>query len=73
MLITGGECQDAPFEKLKETYWEFSPHAFVKLDADPRAFARELRSNHLGLVYGDYVPHLLETCRVLGIHPIVVG
>ena len=73
MLIAGGECMDVPHEKLKETYWEFSPHAFVKLDADPRALARELRSNHLSLVYGDYVPHLQETCRVLGIRPIVVA
>jgi L-fucose isomerase len=72
MLIVGGECLPYPLEKLKETHWVFSPHAFVKLDADPRGFAQELRSNHLSLVYGDYVPYLLETCRVLGIRPILV-
>ncbi|MCY3947320.1 MAG: hypothetical protein OXF44_13675 [Anaerolineaceae bacterium] len=72
MLITGGECLDVPHEKLGETHWDFSPHAFVRLDADPRAVARELRSNHLSLVYGDYIPHLEETCRVLDIRPIVV-
>ena len=72
MLITSGECMDVPHEKLQETHWDFSPHAFVRLDADPRAVARELRSNHLSLVYGDYIPHLEETCRVLGIRPIVV-
>ena len=72
MLITGGECLQEPREKLEETYWEFSPHAFVKLDADPRAFAQELRCNHLHVVYGDYVPHLVECCRVLGIRPIAI-
>jgi L-fucose/D-arabinose isomerase len=72
MLIAGGESQDYPLAKLEETYWGFSPHAFVRLDADPRRFAQELRSNHLTLVYGDFVPHLLETCRILGIRPIVV-
>ncbi len=72
MLIAGGKCQPYPLEKLQETHWGFSPHAFVKLDADPRAFAQELRSNHLSLVYGDYAPHLVETCRVLGIKALLV-
>ena len=72
MLIAGGECTEQSREKLKETYWGFSPHSFVKLDADARTFAQELRSNHLHMVYGDYVPHLTECCRVLGIRPIVV-
>lgn len=72
MLIAGGECQQYPREKLDETYWGFSPHAFIRLDPDPRAFAQELRSNHLHMVYGDYVPHLLEFCRVFGIRPIMV-
>lgn len=72
MLIAGGECLDVPREKLNETFWSFSPHSFIKLDADPRTFAQELRCNHMSLVYGDYVPHLVECCRVLGIRPIVV-
>jgi len=73
MLIAGGECLHEPREKLEETHWGFSPHSFVKLDDDARAFAQELRSNHLHMVYGDYVPHLLESCRVLGIRPITVS
>jgi L-fucose isomerase len=71
MLIAGGEALDAPRAKLDKTYWAFSPHTFVRLDSDARKFAQELRCNHLHLVYGDYVPHLLETCRVLGIRPIL--
>ena len=71
MLIAGGECTEQSRDKLKETYWGFSPHSFVKLDADARMFAQELRSNHLHMVYGNYVPHLIECCRVLGIRPIV--
>jgi L-fucose/D-arabinose isomerase len=72
MLIAGGEALDAPRAKLQETFWAFSPHTFVRLDADARRFAQELRCNHLHMVYGDYVPHLVETCRVLGIRPILV-
>jgi L-fucose isomerase len=72
MLIAGGECLAEPRAKLDETYWGFSPHSFIKLDADARTFAQELRCNHLHMVYGDYVPHLMETCRVMGIRPIVV-
>ena len=72
MLIAGGECLTEPREKLDETYWGFSPHSFIKLDADARTFAQELRCNHLQMVYGDYVPHLVETCRVMGVRPIVV-
>ena len=71
MLIAGGECLDVPREKLMRDLLGFSPHGFVRLDGDPRTFAHELRSNHLSLVYGDFVPHLLETCRILGIRPLV--
>ena len=55
MLITSGYCMDVTHEKLQETHWGFSLHAFVKLDADPCTLAQELRSNHLSLVYGDFV------------------
>jgi L-fucose isomerase len=72
MLISSGECLPYGLDKLEETYWGFSPHGFVKLDGDALQLAQELRSNHLHLVYGDYVAHLQETCRVLGIRPIVV-
>lgn len=73
MLIASGESEEYPREKLHQTYWSFSAHAFVTLDCDARAFAQELRSNHLTMVYGDYVPHLVECCRVLDIRPILPG
>ena len=73
MFIASGECLQEPREKLQETHWGFSPHAFIQLDCDPRVFAQELRCNHLHMVYGDYVPHLLELCRVFGIRPIMVS
>jgi L-fucose isomerase len=72
MLIAPGECILEPREKLKRTFWECAPFAFVELQADARVFAESLRSNHIHMVYGEYVPHLLETCRTLGIRPIVV-
>jgi L-fucose isomerase len=73
MLIAGGEALAEPREKLDETFWGFSPHSFVRLDADARDFAQELRCNHLHMIYGDYLSHLVETCRVLGIRPITVS
>jgi L-fucose isomerase len=72
MLIAPGECILEPREKLKRTYWECAPFAFVRLQADACTFAESLRSNHIHMVYGEFVPHLLETCRVLDIRPILV-
>jgi L-fucose isomerase len=73
MLIARGRALAEPREKLGETYWGFSPHAFIELEAEPREFAQALRCNHLHMVYGDYVDHLLEFCRVLDVRPILVG
>ena len=71
MLITGGESLDKSRDALKETYWEFSPHTFIKLDAPTPAFVDCLRSNHIHMMYGNYQNELLETCRVLNIQPVV--
>jgi L-fucose isomerase len=73
MFISSGEAVDYPRAKLQETHWEFSPHTFVRLDVDARRFAQELRCNHIHMVYGDYVPHLVECCRVMGVRPITVS
>jgi L-fucose isomerase len=73
MFIASGEAVGYARSKLAETHWEFSPHSFVRLDVDARRFAQELRCNHLHMVYGDYVPHLVECCRVLGVRPIVLA
>jgi L-fucose isomerase len=72
MLITGGESLDKPKEALKETYWDFSPHAWVALDASVRAFTDALRSNHLHMMYGDFRRELTVLCETLDIeamHP----
>lgn len=67
MLIAGGEALDFPREKLRETFWEFSPHAFVRLKTAPRDFVKVLRSNHIHMVYGDHMEELKEICRALKI------
>jgi len=72
MLIASGNALDFPREKLKETFWEFSPHAFVKLDCSPENFLAEMRSNHIHMVYGDYVEELLEVCSILDIKAILL-
>ena len=71
MLITGGESLDKSRDALKETYWEFSPHTFIKLDIPTDAFVNCLRSNHIHMMYGDYQNELLQTCRVLNIQPVI--
>ncbi|HDY65048.1 MAG TPA: hypothetical protein ENH84_02290 [Phycisphaerae bacterium] len=70
MLITTGEAQEFPREKLKEINW-YHPQAFVKLDCDPDSFIKCLRSNHIHAVYGDFKEHLLQVCDILDIKPIV--
>lgn len=72
MLVTRGNALDFPREKLKETFWEFSPHAFIKLDCSPENFLAEIRSNHIHMVYGDYVEELLEVCSILDIKPMLL-
>ena len=71
MLITGGEALDKPREALKETYWEFSPHTWIDLDASVEAFTAELRSNHIHMMYGDFRRELTYLCEALDIRPIV--
>jgi len=71
MLITGGEALDKPREALQTTYWEFSPHTFIRPDVPGKTFVAHLRSNHIHTMYGDWRKELVHFCRVLGIEPIV--
>ncbi len=71
MLILTGEAVSYPREKLSEVNAQ-QPQAFVKLNCEPDNFINELRSNHIHLVYGDYVKELIVLCKVLGIRPITV-
>ena len=48
--------------------------AHIKVRDIVELFHKELDfGHHLAMVYGDYVPHLVECCRVLGIKPILVS
>jgi L-fucose isomerase len=70
MLIMTGEAVSFPREKLKEINPQ-QPQAFVRLDCEPDSFIRELRSNHIHLVYGFFVEELKTLCSVLGIQVIL--
>ena len=72
MLIMTGEAVSFPREKLKEINPQ-QPQAFVKLDCEPDAFIQELRSNHIHVVYGNYVEELKVLCSVLGVRAILPG
>jgi L-fucose isomerase len=67
MMITGGTILSYPRQKLKETFWEFSPHAFVELECSPESFLSQVRSNHLHWVYGEYGAELEEVAAILGV------
>ncbi|MDD2764632.1 MAG: hypothetical protein PHE83_11720 [Opitutaceae bacterium] len=71
MLITGGEALAKSREALKDTYWEFSPHMFIRPDVPGKTFVANLRSNHIHTMYGEWRKELVHLCRVLGIEPIV--
>lgn len=70
MLIFAGETLEKPREQLRETIWEW-PHAFIKMDCNPDEFLRQLRSNHIHFVYGDYEQELIHICEMLDIIPIL--
>lgn len=71
MMISGGEALDRPRAALKETYWGFSPHTFIRLNAPTNVFVNQLRSNHIHLMYGDWLRDLVHLCRVLEIEPVI--
>jgi len=72
MLIAGGESLEKPREALRETYWAFSPHAWVALDIPAKAFIKHLRSNHIHMMYGDFRRELVHLCRIVDVEPIVL-
>lgn len=71
MMIVRVEVVERSKDLLKEFLWE-RPHAFMKLKCDRDRFMKSLRSNHIHLAYGDWVPELKEVCEILGIKPVVV-
>jgi L-fucose isomerase len=71
MLITGGEALAKPRKALKSTFWEFSPHTFIRPDVSGKTFVSHLRSNHIHTMYGDWRRELVHLCHVLNIEPIV--
>lgn len=71
MQIIKGKALDLPPEKMNETSSK-RPHIFVRLDCNQEDFINTLRSNHMHLVYGNYIQELLKTCEVLDIKPILI-
>ncbi len=72
MLIVDGNALYFSREKLKKTFWEFSPHAFIKLNCRSESFLEQVRSNHIHMVYGDYREDLVEVCKILNMKPILL-
>ena len=72
MMVTSGEALPAARDQLRETFWEFSPHAFIRLDCSPHAFLANLLSNHISLAYGDLARRLEWACQALDVEPIIL-
>lgn len=70
MLITTGEALDMPLEKINDTNSQ-QPHVFTRLDCSPENFIKDLRSNHIHVVHGDYKQELIATCKILDIEPVI--
>lgn len=71
MHIAPGEAFEGKEEWLEECGYPMWPHAFLHLDGDLDEFVQNLRSEYIHMAYGDLTSDLVETCRVLGIEPIV--
>jgi len=66
MAIFKGNFIEQPREKLKETSFPW-PHAFVKMQVEPKYFIETFGSNHIHAVMGDYIQELKELCELLEI------
>jgi L-fucose/D-arabinose isomerase len=69
MLILTADALDIPLEKINETNSQ-QPHVFATLNCKQENFIKELRSNHIHVVEGDYKQELITVCQVLDIKPI---
>ena len=72
MLIAPAETISVDREKLRELMWE-RPRSFVKLLCDRDAFLDAVRSNHVHMVFGDWIAELQEICAILDIEPVTIG
>jgi len=71
MLIASGNSVEFDPESKEEAGSKQHPKHFIRLNCDDRNFVRSLRTNHLHLIYGDYIEELRITCDVLDIVPVV--
>ncbi len=71
MHIATGEAVAGDPKWLEECGYPMWPHAFLRLDGDLDEFVANLRSEYIHMAYGDLREDLLETCRLLGIKPVL--
>ena len=71
MLIFNGQSKYYDIKEFKDTVSQW-PHAFIKLDFDSKILFRQLRSEHIHIIYGDYVSELKILCNLLNIRIIEI-
>lgn len=71
MLIFRGQTVEGTEEDMRRTVFEY-PHAFIRMDCDPRSLVQQVRSNHIHFAYGDHRKELVCLCKMLGVEPISI-
>lgn len=66
LQVAIGRVEEHPLEDLAEVR-DIWPQAFVRIDGDPEALVRSLRSNHVIMAYGDLRSKLQHACDIWGI------
>jgi L-fucose/D-arabinose isomerase len=62
-----------PKDFFKKGIWgsDCLPWAFVEFSGDMENFIQNIRSNHIHMVYGDYLQELKDVCELLNVSPIL--
>ncbi len=69
MLMFKGNSKYVNAEKFENTVTQW-PHAFIELDFDAGKLFPQLRSEHIHMVYGNYLEELDYFCKLLDIESI---
>ncbi len=72
LVIALAEAVEFPLPEVQGTTSRW-PHAFVRLDVEPKKLIHTLQANHLHGIAGDYREELLTFARMLGIKTVVLG
>ena len=71
LLLFKGNSIYMATEKFENTVIQW-PHAFIQLEFDSNRLFPQLRSEHIHMIYGNYIEELSYFCSLLGIDTILL-